>query len=176
MEHAILKFPSEMYHVGEWAIREEVSKPHLANIAREFERLRKLLSRVRLVVRCSQYKCERRARFMNLERTDDGGWSPLPSFWCKEHGPEPDFLPLRLKIGFNALRVFKRKGDRKRLAKQIREALGIRKGTRITEEFSRLFFQRDSLEGDHCRVHRYHLNVVAACEMVTRALAFHRGL
>jgi hypothetical protein len=90
---------------------------------------------------------------MSLEQAE-GGYSPYPTFWCNKHEPSDyEFLTVKMRIELEAMRLFKELKYRKVLCKQILAALGIEKGTPITEAYAHHFFEtlrirQESSSGD----------------------------
>jgi len=80
---------------------------------------------------------------MTLEEAVGGGYMPSPFMWCDKHGPaDPDFESQKMKIEFDAMSLFKTLHQKGIFCRRIREALGIDKGTRITEDFAHRFFAK----------------------------------
>jgi hypothetical protein len=141
MEQAILKNAPAIYRLGELAIADVNDKPRLQGIRREFLRLRQLLEAAKCEARCNESGCKKRARWMTFEQADRG-YSPNPTFWCSRHEPSDyDFLSGKMRIDMEAMRNFQEMKYKKLFCKQIWEAFGIRKGTRITEDYAHHFFE-----------------------------------
>ncbi len=68
---------------------------------------------------------------------------PSPFMLCDKHGPgDADFESQKMPIEFDTLSLFKTLHEKRIFCRRIREALGIEKGTRITEEFASEFFSK----------------------------------
>ena len=141
MEHAMLRHTVRLYGIATWAESVVSEKPNLRPLIREFERLRELLENASVHARCQEHKCRKRARFMAFEEAMYGGPLPSPSYWCKKHGPpdEPEYSQ-KVRISFDAMKMFKTKREKQEICHEVRQVLGIEKGTHITEGFARRFF------------------------------------
>src|SRR5580704_17143683 len=148
VEQALLRSPADMYDRGRWAIRECENQPYLVRLARRFQKLWELFCQAEAAAaKCTESGCKGAGRLMSFTRRDSG-LSPSPEFWCERHGPgDPDFDTPKMPISIREIWRFNTKGDRRRFAKYIRYALGIPKGTRITEEFANRWFA-DIEDGD----------------------------
>jgi hypothetical protein len=125
LEHALLRWPAEIYKRGNWAVQKSDNEPRLKPFRREFTRLWELLCHAQAVAKCRERGCIRVANFMVFTQTDYG-YSPKPEFWCKRHGPDdPDFDSRKVPISMEEIRRFKTKRDQKYFAKKIRHAIGI---------------------------------------------------
>lgn len=137
MEQVLLRNPSALYRRVAWAERESI----LPKMQSHFERLRKKLSRAESVEKCDEPGCKRRAKWLTLPHSYPVGWLPQPYYWCDEHGPhETDGISPKFPIHFDVIRVFRDKWSQKEISKCLRYALGIKKGTRITERFATQWF------------------------------------
>jgi hypothetical protein len=141
MEQAILRNAPAIYQRGGWAAENVENNPRLVAMLQEFRRLQGLLRNAKCKVRCSESDCKKRARWMTFEQADQG-YSPFPTFWCNKHEPaDYEFLSGKMHIDMEAMRNFREMKYKKVFCKQIWEAFGIRKGTRITEAYAHHFFQ-----------------------------------
>ena len=137
MEEAMLRNPSELYHLIAWAERESI----LPKMQRRFQQLRKRLMRARSTEKCQHSGCKRRAKWLTLPYAYGLGLLPQPYYWCDRHDPdETEGISQKLRIHFDVIDLFKDKRGRKEMGKCVRHALGIKKGTRIAEEFAIQFF------------------------------------
>jgi len=135
----MLRRAPDLYRLAEWAEEESI----LPKMRKHFSRLRRRLEHARLYVHCKDPRCGRTAKWMTLPRFHRGGWLPRPYYWCDEHGPwETSGISPKLPIHFDTIRAFRDKWGQKKTHKRIRQALGIKKGTRITEEFALRFFAK----------------------------------
>ena len=137
MEQVLLQKPAELYCLVEWAERESI----LPRMQSHFERLRKKLEHVPSVAKCQGPDCKRGARWLTLPYSYPLGWLPQPYYWCDSHGPgETEGISQKFRIHFDVIPVVKDKWGQKEISKCVRQALGIKKGTRITETFAKRFF------------------------------------
>jgi hypothetical protein len=78
---------------------------------------------------------------MTFEQATGGGYLPYPFWWCRKHGPDdPDFESEKMPIDFAAMDLFRTVHEKRIFCRHIRKALGIKKGTRISETFAHRFF------------------------------------
>ncbi|MGA2630974.1 MAG: hypothetical protein ABSG54_12275 [Terriglobia bacterium] len=116
-------------------------KPALRKALKEFNRLRRKLRRAPIRAKCYGRDCKRRAKWMTLPLYYRGGYLPRPYFWCDKHEPwEESGISGKLPIHFDVVKVLKDKLGQKQIHRRIREAMGIPKGTKITEKFAKEFF------------------------------------
>jgi len=137
MEEVILRNPTALYRRIAWAARESI----LPKMQRRFEQLRKKLRQARNVEKCHDPGCKRGAKWLTLPHSYPVGWLPQPYYWCDRHGPhETEGISPKFRIHFDVIRVFRDKWGQNETSKCIRQALGIKKGTRITATFAKQFF------------------------------------
>lgn len=79
---------------------------------------------------------------MTFEEATGGGYLPFATMWCSKHVPSDDFISQEVPIHFDAISMFETRGEKRIACRRIREALGIKKGARITEAFARCFFAK----------------------------------
>lgn len=78
---------------------------------------------------------------MTLPMDYRGRYLPSPYYWCSKHEPwEDSGISPKLPIDFDVIELFKDKQDRKVIQRHVREVVGIKKGTKITEDFAHIFF------------------------------------
>jgi hypothetical protein len=141
MEHATLRRAPRLYGIAAWAEEQLDTNPRLGPLVREFRHLKNLLNRVRVKELCGEPGCKRRARWMTFEETYQG-YVPIPDMWCDKHGPPEDWgVSHKVAISLDAMNLFKTRAERKLIHKRVIRAWGIKKGTRITEDFARHFFE-----------------------------------
>jgi len=140
MEQVFLRDAPALYEPVAWAEREDF----LPDMVEEFNRLRRLLCRATISERCYQKRCHHRATSMTLPMEYPGSLVPSPYYWCDEHSPseETEGISQMLAIDFDQIRQFGDKRSQQVMFRQIREALGISSGARITERFAKRFFRR----------------------------------
>jgi hypothetical protein len=137
MEEVFLRNPSWLYGIVKWAENKSIY-PEMQS---HFEKLRKRLMRARSIERCRDSGCKRRAKWLTLPYSHGLGLLPQPYYWCDEYGPdEMEGISQKLRIHFDVIREFTDKWGQKEIGKHVRHALGITKGTRITEDFAVGFF------------------------------------
>jgi hypothetical protein len=137
MEQVLLRKPAGLYCLIEWAERESI----LPKMQGHFEQLRKKLRRARSVEKCHDPDCKRGAKWLTLPYSYPEGLLPQPYYWCDRHGPhETEGIGPKLPIHFDTIKAFRDNWGQKEISKCIRQALGIKKGTRITEQFAKRFF------------------------------------
>ena len=140
MQHAILKRGARLYGIATWAEANVETNPRFRKLVKEFYRLKNLLSYARIKVRCKESECTKPARWMTFEATYQG-YLPLPDLWCDKHGPPEEWgVSERIRLGLEAMELFKTLSERKIVHREILQAWGICKGTRITEAFANHFF------------------------------------
>lgn len=137
IEQVLLRNPAWLYRLIDWAERESI----LPKMQSYFGHLRKKLMRARSVEKCDEPDCNRHAKWLTLPHSHPIGWLPQPYYWCDRHGPhETEGISPKFPIHFDVIRVFRDKWGQKEISRCVRHALGIKKGTRITERFARQFF------------------------------------
>ena len=141
----LLQNPADMYEMGEWAMREYERYPYTRHqfkvLGREIIRLWMSLCHAEAAEKCFEFECESVATSMTFASADCG-WSPMPWFWCNQHGPkDPDVNSPKMLISMDEVRQFRTKRDRRRFTKELRRVLGIPSGTRITGQFARNWFR-----------------------------------
>ncbi|MGD0921674.1 MAG: hypothetical protein ABSA70_07935 [Terriglobia bacterium] len=69
---------------------------------------------------------------------------PSPYFWCDKHAPAEDVTGItqKLEIHFDVQRLYPAKRDRSAIHHSVLRALGIKKASRVTEQFALKFFCR----------------------------------
>lgn len=135
LEEVMLRSAPGLYRRAEWAS----DKPDLRMIVDEFERLREKLRRARIYAKCRD--CGKKAKWMTFEEDLRNRYLPRPSYWCNKCKPADDYgISGKIPIHFDAMKYFPEKWGKRQIHKDIREALGIKKGTRITETFAKNFF------------------------------------
>ncbi len=127
--------------VWSWLDSWTEDKPKLKPLRDEFDRLREKLLQAPLSVRCRQ--CRTTAKWMTLPIDNKGEYLALPYFWCDEHEPWEKLSGISEKrpIHFDILKPLRNKRSQKAIHRCIREALGIKKRTRISEQYAREFFE-----------------------------------
>jgi hypothetical protein len=109
----------------------------------EFKRLRIMLRRARISTLCREEGCKRKAKWVTLPMDTKMHYLASPYYWCDDHGPweENPRISNKHPIHFNLIKLFAHnKVGQKAIFKDIKEALGIKRGTRITEEMATSFF------------------------------------
>jgi hypothetical protein len=108
----------------------------------EFDRLRLMLRRARIHGNCYKDGCAKRAKWMTLPIDQAGRYWASPHYWCNDHGPWGESgISDKLPVHFDVIKQFRYdKSGQKDIFRQVREALRIKKGTRITEEMANCFF------------------------------------
>jgi hypothetical protein len=139
LEQVMLRNAPDLYRMVDWAERKTI----LQDMRDDFDKLRKRLTRARIHEHCCHPRCGKTASWLTLARFYRGGWLPHPYYWCDKHRPsEPDGISNKLPIHFDTIKALRDKRGQRTIHKRLREALGISKGTRITEQFARRFFAK----------------------------------
>jgi hypothetical protein len=137
LEQVMLRKAPDLYRIVKWAERKSIFQ----DMRDDFDELREVLTRARIHVPCCHDGCRKTAKWLTLRRFYRGGWVPDPYYWCDKHGPwESDGISPKFPIHFDTIKAVTDKRGQRTLHKHLREAIGITKGTRITEEFARCFF------------------------------------
>ena len=118
-------------------------KPERAQMLKEFNLLRSKLGRARIFVRCGAEGCGRTARWMTLPVDKKGRFWASAYYWCDEHEPwQVSGISDKLPVHFDVIREFRfDEPGQLEIFRKVKGALGIRKGTRITEEMAINFFE-----------------------------------
>jgi len=78
------------------------------------------------------------------------GYLTIPYMWCDRHeNPDEWGYSEKVGIGFDALKLFHIKEDKRIVWKRIIRAWGIKKGTRINERFAIDFFANLGSSTEH---------------------------
>jgi hypothetical protein len=128
--------------IGNWGVAGSGDRADRREILAEFNRLLMKLSRARIYKRCREEGCGKRAKWMTLP-VDKKGYLASPYYWCDDHGPweKERGISEKLPIHFDVIEDFgfDKQGQRE-IFQEVRGALGIPKGTRITEDKAKRFF------------------------------------
>lgn len=137
MEQVMLRRAPDLYRVAAWAEAEGI----LPKMLKHFALVRQKLEHATVHAHCSDPRCGRKAKSLTLPSFYRGGWLPRPYYWCDKHGPwETEGISPKLPIHFDTIKAFSDKGGQQKIHKKILRALGVKKGTRITEDFAHRFF------------------------------------
>jgi hypothetical protein len=137
VEHMMLRYAPDLCSRAKWAS----DKPHLSRLVKEVEQLRTKLRQAPIVVHCARSGCERTPIEMTLPLGGDGYYRPDPSFWCRKHeSRNEDEISWTMPISFDAMESFDERKNRSAVHRSVLKALGIKRRSRITEEFAHEFF------------------------------------
>lgn len=137
IEQAMLRDAPRLYRVAKWA----KDKPHLRLMVRDFDLLREKLYRAPVATDCSRNNCRAEVRWMTFPIARNGDWGRVAYYWCKQHEPwRESRISEKVRVHFDAMQNFRTDGDKHSVFIQVRRALGIKKSTKITEEFAYRFF------------------------------------
>lgn len=145
MEEVLLRDAPALYREIAWAKVKGIDR----KLLRHFRKLRRMLKRARIEAICDRRdpderysdgkECKKRARYATFANGPIGE-SPDLQFWCQLHCPPEDRLP----INFDITELCTGAAE-KEVCENIKQALGIMRGTLITEAFARTFFAKLSL-------------------------------
>jgi hypothetical protein len=133
----MLRDAPRLYRVAKWA----KDKPHLGRMVRDFDHLREKLRSAPVMNDCSESNCGAQVRWMTFPIAKNGDWGRGAYYWCKQHDPwRESRISEKVRVHFDAMENFKTDGDKHSVFFEVRRALGIKKGAKITEEFAYRFF------------------------------------
>jgi hypothetical protein len=139
VEQAMLRDAPRLYDLAKWA----KNKPNLGRMLWDFELLRRKLLKAPVTTNCAAPNCRNEALWMTFPIGKDGYFWRGPYYWCNRHEPwrESKVSP-KVRVHFDAMRHFRTAGDKDAVFISVRRALGIKKGTKITQEFAHRYFSK----------------------------------
>lgn len=139
VEQAMLRNAPCLYDLAEWA----KNKPNLGRMLRDFELLRQKLRSAPVTTNSAAPNCRSEVLWMTFPIGKDGYFWRGAYYWCNRREPWQDFkISPKVRVHFDAMQYFRTAGDKDAVFISVRQALGIKKGTKISQEFAHRYFSK----------------------------------